>query len=59
MVDHVKPLIRNKPDHIIFHAETNDILADKMKEILQNYKVTHFNIELCFQLLCEIMFLTE
>ena len=29
MVDHVKPIIRDKPDHIIFHVGTNDIPSDK------------------------------
>ena len=29
MVDHVKPIIRDKPDHIIFHVSTNDIPYDK------------------------------
>ena len=28
-VDHVKPIIRDKPDHIIFHVGTNDIPLDK------------------------------
>ena len=29
MVYHVKPIIRDKPDHIIFHVGTNDIPSDK------------------------------
>ena len=29
MVDHIKPVIRDKPDHIIFYVETNDIPSDK------------------------------
>ena len=29
MLDHVKPIIRDKPDHIIFHVGTNDIPLDK------------------------------
>ena len=29
MVGHVKPIIRDKPDHIIFHVGTNDIPSDK------------------------------
>ena len=29
MVDHVKPIIQDKPDHIIFHVGTNDIPSDK------------------------------
>ena len=29
MVDHVKPVMRDKPDHIIFHVGTNDIPSDK------------------------------
>ena len=29
MIDHVKPIIRDKPDHTIFHAGTNDIPSDK------------------------------
>ena len=29
MVDHVKPIIRDKPDHIIFHVSTNDIPYEK------------------------------
>ena len=29
MIDHVKPIIRDKPDHIIFHVGTNDISSDK------------------------------
>ena len=29
MVDHVKPIIRDKPDHIIFHVGINDIPSDK------------------------------
>ena len=29
MVDHIKPVIRDKSDHIIFHVETNDIPLDK------------------------------
>ena len=29
IVDHVKPIIRDKPDHIIFHVGTNDIPSDK------------------------------
>ena len=29
MVDHVKPIIRDKPDHIIFHVGSNDIPSDK------------------------------
>ena len=28
-IDHVKPIIRDKPDHIIFHVGTNDIPLDK------------------------------
>ena len=29
MVDHVKPVMRDQPDHIIFHVGTNDIPSDK------------------------------
>ena len=29
MVDHIKPVIQNKPDHIISHVGTNDIPSDK------------------------------
>ena len=29
MVDHVKPVMRDKPDHIIFHVGTNDIPSDE------------------------------
>ena len=29
MLDHVKPIIRDKPDHIIFHVGHNDIPSDK------------------------------
>ena len=29
MVDHIKPVLRDKPDHIIFYVETNDIPSDK------------------------------
>ena len=29
MVDHVKPVMRNKPDHIIFHVGTNYIPSDQ------------------------------
>ena len=29
MVDHIKPVMRDKPDHIIFHVGTNDIPLDK------------------------------
>ena len=29
MVDHIKLVIRDKPDHVIFHAGTNDIPSDK------------------------------
>ena len=29
MLDHVKPIIRDKPDHVIFHVGTNDIPSDK------------------------------
>ena len=29
MVDHVKPIIPDKPNHIIFHVGTNDIPSDK------------------------------
>ena len=29
IVDHVKPIIRDKLDHIIFHVGTNDIPSDK------------------------------
>ena len=29
MVDHTKPVIRGKPDHITAHVETNDIPSDK------------------------------
>ena len=29
MVDHIKPVMRDKPDHIIFHVVTNDIPSDK------------------------------
>ena len=29
MVDHIKPVMQDKPDHIIFHVGTNDIPLDK------------------------------
>ena len=29
MVDHVKPITWDKPDHIIFHVGTNDIPSEK------------------------------
>ena len=29
MEDHIKPVIRDKPDRIIVHVEANDILSDK------------------------------
>ena len=29
MVDHIKPVKRDKPDHIIFHVGTNDIPSHK------------------------------
>ena len=29
MVDHLKPILRDKPDHIILHVGTNDIPSDK------------------------------
>ena len=29
MVDHIKLVIRDKPDHVIFHAGTKDIPSDK------------------------------
>ena len=29
MVDHIKPVMRDKPDHIIFHVGTNDVPSDK------------------------------
>ena len=29
MVDHVKPVMRDKPDHIIFHVGTNYIPSDE------------------------------
>ena len=29
LVDHIKAVMRDKPDHIIFHVETNDITLDK------------------------------
>ena len=32
MVDHIKPVMRVKPDHIIFHVGTNDITLDKDPE---------------------------
>ena len=29
MVDHIKPVMRDKPDHIIFHVGTSEISSDK------------------------------
>ena len=34
MEDHIKPVFRNKPDHIFFHIGTNDILFNKNSEDL-------------------------
>ena len=32
MHDYVKPLVRNSPDHFIFHVGTNDLSSDKSSE---------------------------
>ena len=32
MVDHIKPVTRDKPDHIIFHIGTNNITSYKNAE---------------------------
>ena len=36
MEDHIKPVLRNKPDHIIFHIGTNDIQSNKNSEDIAN-----------------------
>ena len=32
IIDHIKPVTRNKPDHIIFHLGADDIPSDKDAE---------------------------
>ena len=32
MADHVKPVLRNNPDHIVSQIGTNDFLSDKISE---------------------------
>ena len=36
MEDHIKPVLRDKPDHIIFHIGTNDIPSNKNSEDIAN-----------------------
>ena len=34
MRDHVKPALRDKPDHIVFHIGTNDAPSNKIPETI-------------------------
>ena len=36
MEDHIKPVIRDKPDHIIFHIGTNDVPSSKDAQEISN-----------------------
>ena len=32
MTDHVKPVMRDSPNHIVFHIGTNDVLSNKTQK---------------------------
>ena len=36
MEDHIKPVLRDKPDHIIFHIGTNEFPSNKNREVIAN-----------------------
>ena len=57
MKEHVKPLLRKKPDHIALHVDTNDLVSDRPPDLIaksivdvassmknENHDVTVFNI---------------
>ena len=34
MKDHIKPTLRKKPDHIVLHAGTNDLVSDRPPDLI-------------------------
>ena len=34
MKDHIKPTLREKPDHIVFHVGTNDLVSDRPPDLI-------------------------
>ena len=57
MKDHIKPTLREKPDHIVFHVGTNDLVSDRPPDLIaksivdisssmknENHDVTFSNI---------------
>ena len=43
--DYIQPILRRKPDHIIFHAGTNNLHRDSAKEILSKVDKVVKNIK--------------
>ena len=36
MKDHIKPTLREKPDHIVLHVATNDLVSDRPPDLIAN-----------------------